>query len=66
MDNRRIRIGNSKFKLLKLTRDHKYICMRNHLNANEWLFVSETDSYLRIAKKDSLTGNPIVKNICKY
>lgn len=65
-NKRRLTIGDRKYKVDRLTRHQKFIVQFNHYNPDEWLFISETDSYLRIVKKGSLDGNPIVKNLNKY
>lgn len=62
---RRIRIGSQRYKLKPLTREQKKILADNHYKSDEWLFVSESDSYLRIVKKDSLEGNLKIEIIYK-
>ena len=65
MDVRRIKVGAKRYRLKPLTKEQKILLTNNHYIANEWLFVSESDSYLRIAKKDSLEGNPKIKILYK-
>lgn len=51
----------------KLTRRQKEIVNANGLMATEWMLVSESDSYLRIIKKDSIdTEFPKYKSVDKY
>lgn len=61
-----INILGSRYRIKKLTRDQKYFVRKHHLNEEEWLFISENESYLRIVKKDTLETNPVVKNLNKY
>lgn len=64
---RRIKIGDKRYKLRPLNRDEKIVLEKKHLISNEWLFVSESDSYFRIVKKDSLhDSNLIIKTINKF
>ena len=48
---RRIRLGDTRYRLKPLTREQKLLLNKAHYVANEWLFVSESDSYLRVVKK---------------
>ena len=62
---RRIRLGDTRYRLKPLTREQKLLLNKAHYVASEWLFVSESDSYLRVVKKSSLHGNLILKTINK-
>lgn len=62
---RRIRLDNTRYRLKPLTREQKLLLNKAHYVPSEWLFVSESDSYLRVVKKSSLHGNLILKTINK-
>jgi len=66
-DVRRLKICGVSYKIKPLNHSQKHILTRHRLAPIEWLYVSETDSYLRIVKKESLgTNSVIVKTISKY
>lgn len=62
---RRIKIGKQRYKLKPLAREQKKIVVNNNYKPDEWLFVSESDSCLRIVKKDSLDGKPRIETLYK-
>ena len=49
----------------KLKRAEKEIVSNNHLNAANWVFVSETDSYLKIMNKETSKQRNIPKTAKK-
>lgn len=52
---RRIKLGDTRYKLKPLTREQKLLLSKAHYMASEWLFVSESDSYLRVVKNQAYT-----------
>ena len=62
---RRIKLGDTRYRLTSLTREQKLLPNKAHYVASEWLFVSASDPYLSVVKKSSLPGNLIQKTIHK-
>lgn len=52
---RRIRLGDTRYRLKPLTREQKLLLNKAHYVPSEWLFVSESDSYLRVVKNQAYT-----------
>jgi len=64
---RRIKICGTSYKLKSFNYEQKHLLSKKMINPNDWMLISESDSYLRIVKKDSIeTNSVIVKNISKY
>lgn len=64
-DIRRIKVGGRRYKLRPLTLEQKKAVVRSNRRADDWLFLSDSDSYIRIVRKDSLEGNPKIETIYK-
>ena len=65
MDIRRIKVGNKRYRLQPLTREQKIILSKHNLMVDDWLFISESDSYVRVVKKSSLQNDLIIKTLYK-
>lgn len=65
MDIRRIKVGNKRYRLQPLTREQKIILSKHNLMVDDWLLISESDSYIRVVKKSSLQNNLIIKTLYK-
>lgn len=64
-DVRRIKVGGRRYKLKPLTLEQKKVVTKNNRRADDWLFLSDSDSYMRIVRKDSLEGNLKIETIYK-
>lgn len=64
-DIRRIKVGDRRYKLRPLTLEQKKAVAKSNRRADDWLFLSDSDSYMRIVRKDSLEGNPKIETIYK-
>lgn len=64
-DVRRIKVGGRRYKLRPLTLQQKKAVVKSNRRADDWLFLSDSDSYMRIVRKDSLEGNPKIETIYK-
>lgn len=64
-DIRRIKVGGRRYKLRPLTLEQKKAVVKSNRKADDWLFLSDSDSYIRIVRKDSLEGNPKIETIYK-
>lgn len=65
MDIRRIKVGNKRYRLQPLTREQKIILSKHNLMVDDWLFISESGSYIRVVKKSSLQNDLIIKTLYK-
>ena len=65
MNVRRIKVGGRRYKLKPLTLEQKKAVARNNRRADDWLFLSDSDSNMRIVRKDSLEGNLKIEIIYK-
>lgn len=64
-DIRRIKVDGRRYKLKPLTLEQKKAVVKSNRRADDWLFLSDSDSYMRIVRKDSLEGNPKIETIYK-
>ena len=64
-DVRRIKVSGRRYKLKPLTLEQKKAVAKSNRRADDWLFLSDSDSYMRIVRKDSLEGNPKIETIYK-
>ena len=64
-DIRRIKVGGRRYKLRPLTLEQKKAVVKSNRRADDWLFLSDSDSYMRIVRKDSLEGTPKIETIYK-
>ena len=65
MNVRRIKVDGRRYKLKPLTLEQKKAVVRNNHKADDWLFLSDSDSYMRIVRKDTLEGNLKIETIYK-
>ena len=64
-DVRRIKVGGRRYKLRPLTLEQKKAVVKSNRRAENWLFLSDSESYMRIARKDSLEGHLKIETIYK-
>ena len=65
MNVRRIKVDGRRYKLKPLTLEQKKVVTKNNHRADDWLFLSDSDSYMRIVRKDTLEGNIKIETIYK-
>ena len=65
MNVRRIKVGGRRYKLKPLTLEQKRVVVRKNHKADDWLFLSDSESYMRIVRKDTLEGNIKIETIYK-
>ena len=65
MNVRRIKVDGRRYKLKPLTLEQKKVVAKNNRRADDWLFLSGSDSYMRIVRKDTLGGNIKIETIYK-
>ena len=65
MNVRRIKVGGRRYKLKPLTLEQKKVVTKNNRRADDWLFLSDSDSCMRIVRKDTLEGNIKIETIYK-
>ena len=65
MNVRRIKVDGRRYKLKPLTLEQKKAVVKSNRRADDWLFLSDSDSYMRIVRKDTLEGNIKIETIYK-